>query len=256
MILSKRRPSVRLIVSTLLILLLNVPFRILSLLKIFLLSKNSIGEDVELLYHKLFLELCHLKIELYNDGVYLNCNNLRELIRKALMCGIPKDNLIQFYNAIKNERLERAKEKDELIHLKYGIITDKYGKELIKPHPMYQEDGMAIHATGNMPIHMRNIQFYRKNEETTQWVDKPILGAIRSNSKAPATVRSFNVKDGGYIDKSIIIPKKQLEEAKYDSPETFSSLDLSISDKIKKEREIMCQIIKFYSKNNYGHIDE
>jgi hypothetical protein len=198
------------------IIILNIPFRILKLFHYFLMKNNKgLKEGLIFLYYGDLLSVENFKIEVLDGKIYLNCMTVGKICRVILVenPSIPKEKFIKGMISMGNkakifDNLEKDKERVELNLIK---AFDENGNMIFSPHPGYYENFSTIHATSNTIFETKKCQV----------VDVAMPSLVLRNATSPGTVITTNVCSIQKSSRSMSAPVSELDAIKYNYPDKF-----------------------------------
>jgi hypothetical protein len=198
------------------IIILNIPFRILKLFHYFLMKNNKgLKEGLIFLYYEDLRSVENFKIEVLDGKIYLNCMTVGKICRVILVenPSITKEKFIKGMISMGNkakifDNLEKDKERVELNLIR---AFDENGNMIFSPHPGYYENFSTIHATSNTIFDIKKCQV----------VDVAMPSLVLRNATSPGTVITTNVCSIQKSSRSMSAPVSELDAIKYNYPDKF-----------------------------------
>ena len=199
----KKKISTYSIISMLIVILLQIPLRIIILTKKLLYCKGrNLKERLLIIYDLSYDSSKNLKIEIMNKNIYLNCFTLRELVCNIIKMNpkIKSNECYKLIDLLKTHSIGYNKfelsSKDRVQTYMSKIIT-KESYEIPFMHPTYiwdlkmnkfrynQENTiMTIHGTSNVEISVTS----------TQYIGSPINDFIKKNAIKPGSIVTLEPK--------------------------------------------------------------
>jgi hypothetical protein len=169
------------------------------------------------LYVTEFWKVKHLKIEILNRKIYLNCYTPGKFARALLSRNqvITENNYIKCVNALKveTERFNNFDKEKIRVELFRPKIKNKF---ICRSHYGYIEGNNSIHATSNTPDMLLE----------NQSIDVSIASLVKSTAIAPSSIITTNVDEFVKFGIFKIIPKSELYAIIFSNRKIFKIDDM------------------------------